>query len=161
MRVVSTSPMLERLRNFLNDLAPEAEAGFSGDDYRVAAAALFVHLVDADGIVAEAERSTLHRIIRERFGLDGRDAERLLAEARARDAEAVDLYRFTSVLKERLDHADRLRVIEAMWELVFADGTVSELEDNTVWRVAELLGVESGERIALKHRVAARVHPDA
>jgi uncharacterized tellurite resistance protein B-like protein len=153
--------MLERLRQFLTDLAPQAETGFSGDDYRVAAAALFVHLVETDGIVTEAERRTLHRIVRDRFGLDGDDAERLLAEARARDAEAVDLYRFTSVLKERLDRADRLRVIETMWELVFADGTVSELEDNTIWRVAELLGIESGERIALKHRVAAREHPDA
>ena len=45
-----------------------------------------------------------------------------------------------------------------MWELVYADGQVSEFEDNVVWRAADLLGVSSRDRIDLKHRVAAR-HP--
>ena len=43
-----------------------------------------------------------------------------------------------------------------MWELVYADGQVSEFEDNVVWRAADLLGVSSRDRIDLKHRVAAR-----
>ena len=30
-----------------------------------------------------------------------------------------------------------------------------EFEDNLIWRVADLLGVSSTERIALRHRVAA------
>ena len=42
-----------------------------------------------------------------------------------------------------------------MWELVYADGQVSEFEDNVVWRAADLLGVASRDRIDLKHRVAA------
>src|SRR5438046_9668102 len=50
----------------------------------------------------------------------------------------------------------RLRIIEMMWELVYADGQVSEFEDNVVWRAADLLGVSSRDRIDLKHRVAAR-----
>jgi uncharacterized tellurite resistance protein B-like protein len=43
-----------------------------------------------------------------------------------------------------------------MWELVYADGQVSEFEDNVVWRAADLLGVSSRDRIDLKHRVAAK-----
>ena len=49
----------------------------------------------------------------------------------------------------------RLRIVEMMWELVYADGQVSEFEDNVVWRAADLLGVSSRDRIDLKHRVAA------
>jgi uncharacterized tellurite resistance protein B-like protein len=45
-----------------------------------------------------------------------------------------------------------------MWKLVYADGTVHEFEDNAVWRVAELLGVPSQTRIALKKRVRENVH---
>jgi uncharacterized tellurite resistance protein B-like protein len=41
-----------------------------------------------------------------------------------------------------------------MWELVYADGQVSEFEDNVVWRAADLLAVSSRDRIDLKHRVA-------
>jgi uncharacterized tellurite resistance protein B-like protein len=37
---------------------------------------------------------------------------------------------------------------------VFADGVVNELEDNMVWRTAELLGVSSRDRMILRKRVA-------
>jgi uncharacterized tellurite resistance protein B-like protein len=43
-----------------------------------------------------------------------------------------------------------------MWELVYADGQVSEFEDNVVWRAADLLGISSRDRIDLKHRVVER-----
>jgi uncharacterized tellurite resistance protein B-like protein len=55
-----------------------------------------------------------------------------------------------------VDEQGRLRIVEMMWELVYADGQVSEFEDNVVWRAADLLGVSSRDRIDLKHRVAAR-----
>ena len=44
-----------------------------------------------------------------------------------------------------------------MWELVFADGTVHEFEDNLIWRVAELLGVPSQTRIRLKQAVRDKI----
>jgi uncharacterized tellurite resistance protein B-like protein len=55
----------------------------------------------------------------------------------------------------------RLRIVEMMWELVYADGPVTEFEDNVVWRAADLLGVASRDRIELKHRVAAASQPAA
>jgi membrane carboxypeptidase/penicillin-binding protein len=56
------------------------------------------------------------------------------------EGEAVDLYRFTSVIMRSVNEEGRLRIIEMMWELVYADGQVSEFEDNVVWRAADLLG---------------------
>jgi uncharacterized tellurite resistance protein B-like protein len=56
----------------------------------------------------------------------------------------------------QVDDAGRLRIVEMMWELVYADGEVNEFEDNVVWRAADLLAVSSRDRIDLKHRVAAR-----
>ena len=41
-----------------------------------------------------------------------------------------------------------------MWEIVFADGRINEFEDNLMWRAADLLGVSSRDRIALRQRVA-------
>ena len=57
------------------------------------------------------------------------------------------------MLKRKLEAADRERIIEMMWKLVYADGSVHEFEDNVVWRVAELLGVPSQTRIRLKKTV--------
>ena len=72
------------------------------------------------------------------------------------DQKAIDLYHFTHLLNGQLDDNGRLRVIEMMWQLAYADGAVSDYEDNLIWRVADLLGVSSPERIALRQRAAAR-----
>ena len=55
-----------------------------------------------------------------------------------------------------LDDAGRLRVVEMLWEIAFADGIVTEFEDNVLWRVADLLAVSPNERIALRQRVAEK-----
>ena len=77
-----------------------------------------------------------------------------MREAEAHEQEAVDLYRFTSVLKRHMSEDARIRVIENLWEMVFADGASHEFEENLVWRVAELLGVSPRDRIAMKRLVA-------
>ncbi len=65
----------------------------------------------------------------------------------------MDLYSFTAILKARLEQPARERIVEMMWRLVYADGTVHEFEDNAVWRVAELLAVPNQVRMALKRAV--------
>jgi uncharacterized tellurite resistance protein B-like protein len=80
----------------------------------------------------------------------------LIASAMRVEGDAVDLYHFTSVIMRSLNEEGRLRIVEMMWELVYADGQVSEFEDNVVWRAADLLGVSSRDRIDLKHHVAEK-----
>ena len=107
------------------------------------------------GEPSAAEQRKLHSLIESRFRLDPGAADRLIASATLVEGEAVDLYRFTSVIMRSVNEAGRLRIVEMMWELVYADGQVIEFEDNVVWRAADLLGVSSRDRIDLKHRVAA------
>ncbi len=88
-------------------------------------------------------------------------ADKLIADATLVEGEAVDLYHFTSVIMRSVDETGRLRIIEMMWELVYADGNVSEFEDNIVWRAGDLLGISSRDRVNLKHRVAdSQLTPD-
>ena len=55
-----------------------------------------------------------------------------------------------------VDDAGRRRIVEMMWEMVFADGKVTEFEDNVLWRAADLLGISGRDRIDLKHQVQER-----
>ncbi len=80
----------------------------------------------------------------------------MVDEATQRDENAVDLYAFTSVLKRELDEEQRKAVVELMWEMVFADGEVSEFEDNVVWRVAELIGVSTRDRMVIRQQIEGR-----
>ncbi|NJO54052.1 MAG: TerB family tellurite resistance protein [Bacteroidales bacterium] len=151
--------MLRSLVRLVGQLAGEEPASpeFSDSDYRLAATALLIHLVSVDGEMNEAERERLTAVLRQRFSLDAEATVRLIAAAIDKDREAVDLYAFTSVLNRALNDEERRRVIEMMWEVVYADGRVDEFEDNVVWRAADLLHVPSRDRIALKRAIGENV----
>ncbi|WP_020174074.1 TerB family tellurite resistance protein [Methyloferula stellata] len=154
--------MFAALKNLLADLGQtETPRRFGEDDYRVAAVALLVHVADADGVTDAAESRRLKTLVKERFGLDAGEAAALIREAQQSDREAVDFYHFTHVLKRQLDDEGRHRIIEMMWDMAFADGTVDEIEENTVWRVAELLGVSNRDRVLLRQKVAAETRSEA
>jgi len=113
-------------------------------------------VISLDGQPTQAERSKLHRLIESHFGLDRGTADRLIANAVQVEGDAVDLYHFTSVIMRSLDEEGRKRIVQMMWELVYADGQVTEFEDNVVWRASDLLGISQRDRIDLKHAVADR-----
>ena len=130
------------------------------EEMRVAAAALLVHAAGIDGTFRDEERQTLRQVLRERFALSEADARALLKDAAAREAEAVDLYRFTSVLCRELDQEGRQRIVEMLWEVAMADGVLHEFESHLVWRAAELLGVSTRDRVKLRKSVATRTGAD-
>ena len=97
--------MLESLRSFLSDLAggDKRQAAFAEDDYRLAAAALLVHVCTVDGDISPAERARLHDVLKHRFDLDEGGTARLTDAAIAADNEGVDLYHFTHLMNRALD----------------------------------------------------------
>jgi uncharacterized tellurite resistance protein B-like protein len=111
------------------------------------------HVIAVDGVVSTPEREKLSEGLMRRYQLDRQGVRKLIADAETADNEAIDLYGFTSILKQHLDIPERERIIELMWTVVYADGVVHEFEDNIIWRVAELLGVSSQARIRLKQAV--------
>lgn len=148
--------MFDAFMKFIGELGedqPRREP-FDDSDYRLAAAALLVHTAAIDGEISDTERVRLHDLIKQRFKLDDDSADKLIARAEEVDERAVDLYQFTTRLNRALDDKQRARVVEMMWQVVFADGGVTEFEDNLIWRAADLLNVSREERIALRTRVA-------
>jgi uncharacterized tellurite resistance protein B-like protein len=147
--------MLERLISFLKELPGDSHESET-EDPRVAAAALLFHVMDADGSRQDVERERIRALLAETYNIGGNALEKLLSEGEKADSEAIDLYAFTSVLKRNLDEAARNDFVRLMFEVCYADGELHELEDNTLWRIAELLGVGGRERVVA--RQAARNH---
>ena len=149
--------MIDRLISFLRDIPGTSgrSAPVDRDDPKIAAAALMVHVMDADGVRLDAEKTMLLEALAETYGVEGSALDTLFSAGEKADQEAIDLYAFTSVLKRHLDETARTGFIELMWDVVYADGVVHELEDNIVWRVAELIGVDARDRIAARQRARA------
>lgn len=150
--------MFERVLSFLRELADDAPA--RDDDPRIAVAALMYHVMDADGVRQDSEWEKVKELLAELYRIDADDVDALVRAGEAADNEAIDLYAFTSVVKRNLDEAARIRFIRLLWDIVYADNELHELEDNTLWRVAELVGVSSRDRVAMRQE-AARNRPAA
>jgi len=147
--------MFESFKSFVAEFVDGEKhpSQFADDDYRLAATALLVHAAAIDGEMSPRERAKLHAVVKQRFALDEATTDELIDKATAAEHESVDLYHFTRLLNRTLDEPGRARVIEMMWEIVYADGRRDELEDNLLWRAADLLGVSSRERIELRRQV--------
>ena len=147
--------MLDEIKRLFAELSGGKHTShFDSDDYRVAAAALLVHVATLEGELSETARAKLCALLKSQFELDDALTDELIDTAVAADREAVDFYHFTHLLMRSLNEGGRLKVVEMLWEMVFVDGGVSEFEDNVLWRVADLLAISPRDRIALRQRVA-------
>lgn len=149
--------MFDRLLEFLKELPGngfrDRTGNISNDDPKLAAAALLFHIMDVDGETRESERKKLAAMLSLKYNLKGDALRKLIKAAEAADSEAVDFSSFTSVLKRQLDYNARLDFVGLMWEMVYADGDVSEVEADVTWRIAELIGIREDDRNALQARV--------
>jgi uncharacterized tellurite resistance protein B-like protein len=149
--------MFERFQEFFQKLAAEGpRSDFAPDDPRIAVAALCIQVMEADGKVEESETKQLRKLLKVQYGLDGKQLDALIAAGRRAESEAVDYFRFTSDLKRHLTSDQRLELVGVLWDIVYADGERSEMEDHAIWRIADLLGVTGRERIMKRQEAAAR-----
>ena len=119
-------------------------------DDRVAAATavLLIETAVLDGEFDADERATIGRLLIERFDISENGVETLMTETEQAVADSVELFSFTRVLRSDYDHADRVKMIEMMWEVAYADGVIHDYEANLIRRATGLLHVsdrESGE----------------
>jgi uncharacterized tellurite resistance protein B-like protein len=147
--------MFGSLKNLISSFVEDARSQkFEDTDCRVATAALLTRVATVNSEMSEARREKLHAVLKSCFGLDDVATVQLIRDAAAADRSAVDLYHFTRQLNDVLDSEGRQRVVKMMWQVIYVDERVNELESNIIWRTADLLGVSSRQRIELRQRVA-------
>ncbi|SFH15705.1 Uncharacterized conserved protein, tellurite resistance protein B (TerB) family [Palleronia marisminoris] len=135
--------------------APEPEQMPDGDA-RLALTALLVRLAKADDTYDAAERERIDRTVASRYGLAPDAARQLRQEAEAIEAEAPDTVRFTRAIKDGVAYDDRIGVIEALWDVVLADGHRDEDENALMRQIAPLLGVNDRDSNMARRRVEDR-----
>ena len=148
---------IEALRAFFSSGRASRDSGRPGPDpVVVAACALLLEIAHADAEFRPEERDRIVRHIRHEMGVADSEIQDVLALAEAERRDSVDLYHFTRLVAENLSREERLKLVEAIWGVVYADGSLSEVESHLARRIAELLGFQHPEVQAAKETVAAR-----
>ena len=153
------SAMLARLRALvLGDTSSLERPGRHGTEELVlAAAALLVEAAVLDGDFDADERHTIARLLGERFGVDSGEAEAIIVEAGDAARQSNQLYAFTRTIKDRFDADERIRMIEMLWEVVYADGELHDYEASLVRRVAGLIYVPDRDSGMARKRALQRM----
>lgn len=142
----------------LKDLLTRRDEPAGGESrIRLAAAALLVEAALLDGHMDEGERAHILDLLGGHFALDADQAAQLLAEAVAAVGDSVQLHGFTKAVKDNFDAGERIRLIEMLWQVAYADGHLHDYEANLVRRVAGLLYVPDQESGAARKRALARL----
>jgi uncharacterized tellurite resistance protein B-like protein len=149
--------MFESVKALIADLFESArpQTAAKGSSSRLATAALLTRVATVRDEMSIGRREKLYEILKSAFQLDDLTAAQLIGQSAEVARNAVDLYRFTRKLREVLDDEGRYQTVRMMWEIVYADGKPNEFEANTIWRAADLLGVSSRQRVALRQLVLA------
>jgi uncharacterized tellurite resistance protein B-like protein len=150
--------MLERLHRLLTGRPPQAQAAaHSFEERQLAAAALMVEAATMDDTLDAAERARITSLVQNRFGLSPEDACDLVGEAERAAAASVEWHGFTRAIKEGFDDAERVELIEMLWEVAYADGELHDYEASLLRRIAGLLYVSDRDSGEARKRVLARL----
>ncbi|HSK20963.1 MAG TPA: TerB family tellurite resistance protein [Longimicrobiales bacterium] len=160
---------MEQIRQFFAEhMAPaanggngEAQAQVDAEDERqklhVAACALLLEIAYADEAFSDAERAHIEAVMQRHFDLDQETVGGLIELAEAERSNAIDLYQFTSLIRDSYDLGQKTLLAEIMWGLVLTDGEVQRHESYMLRKIANLLDLEAGYLATARKRAAEQL----
>ena len=125
-----------------------------------ATAALLLEVAKADFAEDDKERTMAMELLRETFDLDEDRLQSVIEMAESGTEAATDVYQFTQLVNEHYHHEDKIRLIENLWRVAYADGRLDRYEEQFIRKVAGLLYVAHGDFIKAKLDVLATLEKD-
>lgn len=147
--------MLNTLKDLFDSFSAPAPARTREDSdhaVRLAAAVLLVEVARAEPSSTPAEGKAILGALQKRFTFAPDELARLVELAQAEAKDLYDYHRFTSVLNDRFSQPEKVALVEAMWQVAYADEHLDAHENHLISKVAGLLHVTHGEYIAAKMR---------
>lgn len=144
---------IQGIRHFFASRVSSPEEPHRPDAVAIAACALLLEIAHADDVFAPEERERILRAVREDLGVPASDVAEVVRLAEEERRESVDLYQFTKLVSEKFTRPQRLRLVEVIWGVVYADGELTAVENQLARRIAELLGFQHPEVQAVREKV--------
>ena len=145
--------MLNKLSDFLSTIiAPASAVGRPEHTLQLATAVLLIEVMQSDADSTDQEQATILNILKERFHLADAEVTQLSELGHRAATAANDLHQFTSLINRELELSEKVRIIEYMWQVAYADRQISAHENHLMRRMVDLLHISHGDYIAAKTR---------
>jgi uncharacterized tellurite resistance protein B-like protein len=136
-------------------LAPAPAAGTAAElehTLQLATAVLLVEVMRSEPQIDAQERRLVLAALQDKFALTDDEVARLVELAEHVSREATDYFGFTSKINESFDIDQKVRMVEHMWRVAYADGVLSAHENHLMRKMADLLYIPHGAYVGAKMR---------
>jgi len=150
--------MIASIKEFFNQfIEPGTRETAAGSEHalQIATAALLLEMMRMDDRITDEEQSAIAIALRQEFNLDAAQLDTLIALAEQQAHQASDYYQFTSLINKTCDAAQKIRIVENLWQVALADGHLDAHELHLMRKFADLLYISHADNIAAKQRARA------
>lgn len=148
-----SKPLLNKLGEYLSaSFAPERVEVHPENTLQLATAVLLIEVMRSDAESTAEEQETILKILKERFHLSDAEVARLSERGQKTAKAANDFHQFTSLVNRELGRSEKVRIIEYMWQVAYADRKISAHENHLMRKMASLLYIPHDDYIAAKMR---------
>lgn len=142
-------------------LDPSAPSFLAGTDIaegsaRQAAALVVLELAYSDPVLTVEDRQLIAQHLHARWGLEPVSSPPPPQPEEVRRTRFAD---YARQLRKRVGRAQRLDLVERMWNVAFADGAIGEHEARLMHLAAELLGIGPAEVAGIAQRARSESRP--
>lgn len=123
---------------------------------QLATTALLFEMMRMDDDLHAQEHAVIRKAIQTKFELSASETERLLQLAQEEAEQATDYHQFTQLINSGFSMEQKIKVIEYLWQIAYADGHLDKYEEHLVRKISELLYISHQAFIAAKHRAASQ-----
>jgi uncharacterized tellurite resistance protein B-like protein len=132
-------------------------SGFKEEDaserIQVATCALLLEVANSDSDFSDIEKDNIITILKKDFHLSDEYVTELMATSGRALKKSVDLWHFTNLINENYSIEEKIKVIEMLWKVIYADGKLDKYEDHLVHKLSNLLRLTHKQLIEAKIRV--------
>ena len=119
-------------------------------------ATLLIHAARLDENYSPNEKLTINKcLVQLGFG-ENNKVEKLIDRCEALEKESNQILHLTQEIK-KLKYTDRLKIIEVLVQVVYADEKMDEFEDNLIRRVCGLVYVENADVGTIKENIKKKL----
>lgn len=145
--------MLNKLTDFLSTIITPASVDSRPEQtLQLATAVLLIEVMRSDVECTDEEQTIVLNILKKRFHLPDAEVAQLAELGHSTAKVATDYHQFTSLINRELELAEKIRIIEYMWQVAYADRQISAHENHLMRKMADLLHISHGDYVAVKMR---------
>lgn len=136
---------------------PELETQEERQRIQTASCVLLLEVAKSDHEFSSVEKETIQTLLSEEFDIPSDAVEELIKLAEGQLEESVDLWEFTHLLNQNYTREEKIKVVESVWKVIYADEKLDGYEDHFVHKLARLLCLDHDELIGAKMKILGKI----